>query len=222
MSSFISPVGPQGPGVYWLRRALVVVAILATLLALRWLIFGRGEATSDVAASPSTSSSPAPATESAKPTPSVDATTPAGSTATPAPVASSGNASPQCANSDISVSVSTDAASYTVGSTPQLHLKIQNSSGTACYRDIGAGMNELHIKSGGYHVWSSDDCNVGGAPQMSLLAPAQSYSVTVTWPGVLSAKGCPANQPVAKGGSYNLYGRNGSVISAPAVFSLTN
>ena len=218
----MSPIGPESPGIYWVRRALVLLAIIVMLLALRWLIFGRGDSTSDVAASPSTSSSSTPASESAKPTKSTDPTTSASSSVTPTPGATNGTGSPQCANSDISVSVSTDAASYAVGSTPQLHLKIQNSSGTACYRDIGAGMNELHIKSGGYHVWSSDDCNVGGAPQVSLLAPAQSYSVTVTWPGILSAKGCPANQPLAKGGSYNLYGRNGSVISAPAVFSLTN
>ena len=218
MSSFISPVGPQGPGVYWLRRALVLAAIIATLLALRWLIFGRGDSSSDVAAAPSTSSSAAPATESAKPTGSTEPAT----SSSPTPAASTGTGSPQCANSDIAVSVSTDAASYAAGSTPKLHLKIENASGTACYRDIGAGMNELHIKSGGYHVWSSDDCNAGGAPNVTLLQPAQSYSVTVTWPGILSAKGCPPNQPVAKGGSYDLYGRNGDVISAPSVFSLTN
>jgi len=214
----MSPVGPQPSSVYWIRRAIVLLAIIATLLALRWLIFGRGGAGSDVAAGPTSSTSPTQVSQSANPTSS-----PATASSSAAPTSNStADGAPQCGNADIAVTVSTDSASYAVGSTPKLHLKIQNTSGTACYRDIGAGMNELHIKSGGYHVWSSDDCNAGGAPDVTLLQPAQSYSVTVTWPGILSASGCPGNQPVAKAGSYDLYGRNGDVISSPAVFSLTS
>jgi len=215
----MSPVGPQPSRVYWIRRALVLLAIVLTLVALRWLIFGRGGDVSQVSANPTPSTSPTSSSQSADPTAAPTAA--ASSSTTAASPTSSEDGAPQCGNADIAVTVSTDSASYPVGSTPKLHLKIENTSGTACYRDIGAGMNELHIKSGGYHVWSSDDCNAGGAPDVTLLQPAQSYSVTVTWPGILSASGCPGNQPVAKAGSYDLYGRNGDVISSPAVFSLT-
>ena len=211
VSSLISPVGPRSTGVYWLRRAVALIAILAVLLALRWVVFGRGGSGSDVGALPAASSSPTQQTPSTDPT----------STGTSSTQPSSGASPAQCADADISVVASTDAASYPTGSTPKLHLKIQNTSGIACYRDIGAGMNELQIKSGGYHVWSSDDCNAGGAPMVTLLQPAESYSVTVTWPGVLSNKGCPANQPLAKSGFYDLYGRNGNVVSSSSSFSLT-
>ena len=211
MSSLLSPVGREDPIVYWVRRAVVLLAIIAALLALRWVFFGRGDSGSDQGAAPVSSVSPAP---------SSSAPTSASNTAAAQP---STDASPvQCADADLSVTVSTDSASYPVGSTPKLHLKIENTSGSACYRDIGAGMNELKISSGGYHVWSSDDCNAGGAPLVTLLKPAQSYSVTVTWPGVLSSKGCPANQPLAKAGSYDLDGRNGTLISASSTFSLTS
>jgi hypothetical protein len=100
-------------------------------------------------------------------------------------------------------------------------MKIQNTSQTACKRDIGADKNELVITSGTAHVWSSDDCSTPGTPQIETIAPGQSFSVAVTWLGRLSQKGCPANQPAAARGNYKLVGRNGTVTSTAAVFSLT-
>jgi hypothetical protein len=119
------------------------------------------------------------------------------------------------------VTASTDAASYPTGSTPRLRMKIENSSSRACVRDVGAPQNELVLTSGSVRVWSSDDCNPGGTPQVVTMAPGQSYSVSVTWLGHLSKKGCPANQPMAAKGTYKLTGRNGDITSAPATFALT-
>lgn len=119
------------------------------------------------------------------------------------------------------MTASTDAATYPVGSTPRLRMKIQNTSQTACRRDIGADKNELIITSGVAHVWSSDDCSAAGSPEIATIAPGQSFSVAVTWLGHLSQPGCPANQPAATKGNYKLVGRNGTVKSDPAVFSLT-
>ena len=100
-------------------------------------------------------------------------------------------------------------------------MKIENTSSTACTRDIGAAQNTLLITSGAARVWSSDDCSPGGAPQVVTMAPGHSYSVSVTWLGKLSQKGCPPNEPSATKGTYKLTGRNGEVTSAPAVFDLT-
>jgi hypothetical protein len=108
-----------------------------------------------------------------------------------------------------------------VGATPHLRMRIENTSSKACTRDLGAAQNELTITSGSAHVWSSDDCNPGGTPQVETLAPGQSYSVAVTWLGKLSQPGCPANQPNATKGTYKLVGRNGTIHSTPAAFSLT-
>jgi hypothetical protein len=210
------PVGPQSPGTYWLRRLLVLAVVVALLLGIRWLLTGGDEEPAASASqSPSPSATPSEATspsESAAPseTPSPTAT----ASATPAPDG-------LCADSAISVTASTDAASYTVGSTPRLRMRIENTSGTACKRDVGAAQNELVITSGSTQVWSSDDCNPGGDPNVVTLDPGQSYSVSVTWLGRLSQKGCPADQPLAEAGTYKLTGRNGEVASEPAVFALT-
>lgn len=213
------PTGPRPPGVYWLRRIVVLVVILVLLLGVRWLLTGRGSSTPS--ASPTTSGTPA-ASES--PTPAASSSPSVGPTKSASP-SKTPSATPTgtgtCKDSQITVTASTDAASYPVGATPRLRMKIQNTSQTACKRDIGADKNELIITSGTAHVWSSDDCSAAGNAQVETIAPGQSFSVAVTWLGHLSQKGCPANQPAAVKGNYKLVGRNGTAASSPAAFSLT-
>ena len=219
MSTVIHPTGPQSPRVYWVRRAVVLLVLLVLLLGVRWLLTGRG-GSDDPAAAPTGSSSPSTAPSSTATTPTSSAS--AKPTATGSSSAKpSTTAAPECTKSQLTVTASTDAASYPVGSTPRLRMKIENTSTTACSRDIGAPQNELLITSGSARVWSSDDCNPGGAAQVVTMAPGQSYSVSVTWLGRLSQKGCPANQPIAGKGTYKLTGRNGDITSAPATFALT-
>jgi len=209
VSTLMHPTGPQSPGVYWVRRAAVLVVLLVLLLGVRWLLTGRGGGT------PAATPTPSPSQSSS----SSQSSTPTTSTSTSPKPTSTGTVA--CTKSQISVTASTDAASYPVGSTPHLRMKIENTSSTPCTRDIGASQNELLITSGTARVWSSDDCSPGGGSQVVTMAPGQSYSVAVTWLGKLSAKGCPANQPAATKGTYKLTGRNGDVTSAPAVFALT-
>lgn len=210
MSTVLHPVGPQGPGTYWVRRGVVLLVVLALLLGIRFLLFrGGDDATATPEPTPTSSS-----TVSSTPEPS-------GSGEPSASPSKTASGTPACTDSQITVTASTDAATYTVGSTPRLRMRIQNTSDTACRRDIGAAENELLITSGSARVWSSDDCNPGGSAQVVTLKPQQSYSVSVTWLGRLSAKGCPADQPLAEAGTYKLTGRNGDVTSDPAVFSLT-
>ena len=220
------PAGRQPPRVYWFRRILVLLVVLVLLLGLRWLLGGRSDGAPTAASStgPTASSTPVASTPAATP---AAASTPAASPTSPSAVASSASArptassTPACTKGQIAVTASTDAASYPVGSTPHLRMRIQNVSTSTCTRDVGAAQNELIITSGTAHVWSSDDCNPGGAPQVVTMAPGQSYSVSVTWLGRLSQKGCPANQPMATKGTYRLTGINGTVTSAPAIFALT-
>ena len=215
----LHPVGPQSPGVYWFRRVLVLVVLLALLLGVRWLLTGRSGDEASGAAAPTTSPTASPTdSESSSAKPSASPTAKASASASAKPSATT---TANCKDSAITVTASTDAASYPVGSTPRLRMRIQNTSDTACKRDVGAAMNELVITSGSTRVWSSDDCNTAGTAQVATLQPGQSYSVSVTWLGRLSAKGCPADQPLAQQGSYKLVGRNGDITSTPAVFALT-
>ncbi|MEI8055938.1 MAG: hypothetical protein WCI29_00925 [Actinomycetes bacterium] len=204
MSSLLNPVGPAGRTAYWIRRLVLLGLVLVLVLGLKWLIFGRGTQSADTN-SPGGSSTSAPSTN-----PSVSPTNTADAGQTLA-----------CADSDLKVTASTDAARYPVGSTPRLRMKIENVSAKPCTRDIGAAQNELVIRSGSVRVWSSDDCSPGGSPDIATLAPGQSFSVTVTWPGRLSAPGCTGKKAIAKAGTYRLVGRNGTLRSSASPFSLT-
>ena len=214
------PRGPLPPGVYWVRRVVAVLVIIAVVLAARWAYHRvRSTPSASPTASPTASVTTTPtASHSATPTVSHSATPTASHSPSPSPSASTLRS---CANSDIRVTASTDAATYVVGSTPKLRMRIQNVSSTPCRRDLGAAANELLITSGTAHVWSSDDCNPSSTSDIQTMPPDQSFSVSVTWLGRLSAKGCPANEPYAQPGSYKLVGRNGSVSSTPAIFALT-
>ena len=224
------PVGPQPPSVYWVRRALALVVVIGVVVAAVWLVSGRGgDGTPSAAAGPATSPSTAPVA-SPSPSPSHSSTKKATSTPTPSrsvtatssPDSSASTTQPRlCKDSEISVTASTDAATYPVGATPRLRMKILNTSASACRRDVGAAANEVIVNKGSTRFWSSDDCNPPGKADVVALAAGQSYSVTLGWLGHASQPTCPPNQPAATAGSYNLVGRNGDLMSAPEPFSLT-
>jgi hypothetical protein len=101
-----------------------------------------------------------------------------------------------------------------------LTMTVTTTGSEACTRDVGAGANELRITSGSALVWSSDFCNPSDASAPTVLVPGTPWSTSITWPGKVTAKDCPASQPDAQPGSYKVVARNGSVESAPAPFTV--
>lgn len=204
------PTGPEPASVYWIRRGAIVIVVITLVVALWWLLgslFGGGSDTSaDSGTEPSSSASAAPdASASAAASEAADAE----------PV--------ECLDSAITVEATTDASTYPVGSTPRLTLTIINSGDVACKRDVGPKANELEITSGGYHVWSSDDCNASSKSKVVTLKPGDKVASSITWNGRLTQKGCPDGEgDEAKAGSYDLVGRNGKVTSEQTPFALTN
>jgi hypothetical protein len=200
------PSGPEPPSVYWVRRLAILVVIITVAVGIWWLVgalTGSGAPTSSEA-------TPAP-TESSEGDPS------AAATAAPAvptePVA--------CPDSVILVQATTDASTYSVGEKPRLTLTITNIGEVPCIRDVGPKANELEITSGGYHVWSSDDCNASGKSKEAVLEPGQKVASSITWAGRLSQKGCPDGEGArAKAGRYDVEGRNGKVRSEQTPFAL--
>ena len=197
--------------VYWIRRGAIVLVVVTVVLALFWL-FGalRGDGGSTgveptVSGEPSASSSVVPS-----------------GSAAPSSSAPASGEPVDCLDSAILVEASTDSSTYPVGSTPKLTLTITNNGDVACKRDVGPKANELTITSGGYHVWSSDDCSTNSKSKVSTLKPGQSFEASITWDGHLSQKGCTTTQgAAAKPGRYDLVGRNGKVESTSTPFALT-
>ena len=196
---------------YWLRRGAIALVLL-TILVIIWRVFLSGG--SDASGAGSTEPSPtAAATSAATTQPTAVATTPSDPNATPL----------ECADEVIRVEATTDASTYTLGSTPRLTLTIENIGSVPCIRDVGPKANELIITSGGYHVWSSDDCSASDKTKLTTLEPGMKVASSITWNGRLSSKGCPDGDAgaQAKAGRYDVVGRNGNVESESSPFALT-
>lgn len=230
VSSLLHPVGPEPPGVYWLRRAAFVLAIFTLGMGAWWAIdairSADDPAPSDVVAAGSASASPQ--ASAAEPAASAQSSAAAGAGADEPSAVPSGetevaeNNTKECTDAAIEVTAETDARRYQVGATPRLTMTIKNVGDIACLRDVGTKANELEITSGGFHVWSSDDCAKNSRPKVVTLQPGDVVASSITWDGRLSQKGCPATDRSAKAGRYDLIARNGEVRSEKRGFALTN
>jgi hypothetical protein len=209
VSSLLRPVGPHPASVYWWRRALFGLAVLAVLALLWWalsaLTGGDGDATTSPAPTESAQTAPTP---SATPSASAEPT----STATPA--------SGECTDDELTLDVLTDRTEYASDQDPRLTLRVVNSSERTCERDLGQAELELQVRSGDQVVWSSDHCNPGGDPEVVSLAPGDGERVTVLWDRARSAEGCPDDLGDVDAGDYVAVARVGSLNSSESAFNL--
>ncbi len=199
----MQPIGPEASSVYWVRRAAFLVIVLIVLFGLIGIIR---------AVAGGGSEGPAVVEPAVSQAPSVDPTTVLTPVSTE-PIA--------CVDSAIFVEATTDSSTYKVGKEPVLSLSIENTGSVACLRDVGPKANELEVKSGGYHVWSSDDCSSNKKTKIVTLEPGDRVASTISWSGQLSEPGCPDVNKAAKVGRYEVIGRNLDVFSEATPFALT-
>lgn len=236
----MNPRGPEQPMVYWLRRASIAIVALVAVVGLWWLAGGGrgGDATpaasASAVASPAASAVPSSTALSSlapMPTPtgsgvpaisaapSVDATD--ATTAEPVGEGVTADAPIACTASGIQVLATTDKKSYVRGEQPILTLEITNVGTVPCTRDVGPKANSLTITSGGYHVWSSDDCGAGTKSKIVTLKPNKPVATSLKWDGMTSQKGCTPGSTRAKPGRYQVTGKNMKAKSPESSFSIT-
>ncbi len=218
--------GPLDPAVYWRRRAVVGAPIVIVLFALATCAFTSGGSDSDTSntanevvtkeptsAPSATQPSTPPATPSASTAPSAS-TSPA---ASPSPAPPSGPV--DCTDNDLSVTVSLAHQKYPTKSKLPVKLSVTNTSGKPCIRDVGAGQQEVLVKSGDKRVWSSDDCTGDRSADKRTLAVNEKRTYWVTWNSTTSAPGCQQSS-AAGAGTYQVVGRIGGKISTPVNVNL--
>jgi hypothetical protein len=202
--SLIRPSGREPASVYWMRRGAVLVVLITIIAIIVWFVTGRGESDPVADVAPTE----APAVVDGIGIDGTVETLPAGPR--------------ECADSDIVVRARAVKKNYILGESPELTLVIKNRGTAACVRDVGPKANEIEIQSGGYHVWSSDDCNAGKKSKTVTMQPGEMYAATLTWNGRRSQKGCPDPKGArAKPGAYQVIGRNGDVVSDERRFSIS-
>jgi hypothetical protein len=214
------PVGDLPSAVYWRRRLLVLLVLVAILAGAGSLgyavVTGRiagGEADA-AAATSSTRVVPTPAL--ARVVPSLTAVrtpTPPQTaehsrpTTTPAPVVPVPSSGGPCTDQMITLAVRAPDA-VAVGSMPTLELVVQNTSRVPCVRPLDKALQEIVLLDGsGARLWGSNDCFPEAGQDTRTLAPGVTTSFPLVWSGRTSEPTCTAARGTPAPGAYVLRGR---------------
>lgn len=213
MSTVLHPVGPNPPRVYWVRRAVVLVAIalVVALAALAvWAFALRDDGAVDAAGTEGAAGSNA----------SVDGEQPADDAAEEGDQAD--DATPgDCTAADLELSVTPDAALYPADVAPVLQVAVANVGSAPCTVDAGDASRQVVISSGTDRIWASQDCATSETASRQLLLDVGARdSVDITWARVRSAQECAPELPATRAGTYQVVATLLGASSAPAVFGL--
>lgn len=187
MSTFRNPVGPQPAKVYWRRRLVVGLGLIAVIVVILLIVFQpRG-------------GSPAP-TPSGTPS----------SSASGAPTDGSTNAAGdlECDLAKVTLEPITDAAGYDPGVNPLLSFTLKSSMTEPCVIEAGSDIQEFRITSGDELIWSSKDCQTDAVAATTTLQPGvPKQSTPISWDRTRSSPDTcnTTREPVTAGGaSYHL------------------
>ena len=189
MSTIRKPVGPQPSGVYWRRRLLAVLGLVAIITIIVLILVRPGSGGTPIGSS----------------TPSASDATDAAPSAAPTPAAVEGA---PCDPAVVSVNAATDTNTYAAGQLPQLSFTITNTSGTSCSFNVGTTQQTFVITSGEEQYWSSKDCETGPIDSDLLLEPNTPVtSAAIPWDRTRSSTStCDSERPAvpAGGATFNL------------------
>lgn len=190
MSTLRNPIGPQPPSVYWRRRLIVLLGLIAVVVIVILIVVGRGSG-----------GAPAP--------------TPSGSPSKTPDVTETGAA---CDPAVVKITPVTDANSYPAGQLPQVSMTIVNTGSSACTMDVGTSQQAYIIMSGSDPIWNSADCQSDHTNLPYVLQPNTEVPVSpLTWDRTRSSPTTcdTSNDPVIAGGAtYRLSVVLGAVHSA--------
>jgi hypothetical protein len=182
-------VGPLPAGVYWRRRALVFVGLAMVVLVVSYACGGPDGSTAGAGVGASQSAPVSAAAQSAKAT----IQTPVLPTATtPEPTAfslPSSGATGSCTDEEIDLVVAAATATVQAGQPVDVTIRIKNTAGRTCSRDVGADVQELRVMDREFVVWSSDDCNARRGNDVRALGPGKEVAFTLSWAGSRSRSG---------------------------------
>ncbi|WP_308467394.1 hypothetical protein [Rathayibacter soli] len=199
MSTIKHPVGPQPSKVYWRRRLIVILGLIAVIVVIVLIVVRPGASNGQTPPTPAT-------------TPTSTANRTPGPTAPPSttiPTTAAQVAGAPCVAANIDVEAITDATSYGADQKPQLSLSLTNTGPKSCTLDAGTATQVYTITSGTEVYWKSTDCQTNPVHTEILLKPAKTVTSTpIPWDRTRSdpASCSSTDRPVvpAAGASYHL------------------
>ncbi len=221
MSSVLHPVGPEEPKTYWVRRAIVVGAVVLALIVMIAAIVSQTSSGSVVAQPTPSASDPSPPaattptytpTPSATPTPAQSTKDKASASPTTSAKAKAKASAKPSAPATKTAPVACPAGDLRATLTGKQRLKpkqantftvsLINGSGTSCDLDVTSDNFELKIYSGQDRIWSTDDCAKSVKTMSKTLAKEQAVEWKLTWDGRRSRAECKQRPEIPNAGTY--------------------
>lgn len=197
----LRPEGSLPPRVYWTRRVVVLVVLVAVLALLvvgvQALVRAVGSGADDA-------------------DPTADGAAPATSESPPA---EEETGTPTCEPAALAVEMAADAASYPEGALPTFTVRLTNTGDAPCLVDAGGAQRQVVVTSGSDRIWATTDCDPG-EPLQLLLGADQADERTVQWDRNRSVEGCAPDQAAALPGTYQAVLTLAGVTADPVVFGL--
>ncbi len=220
MSAVTRPLGPLPPRVYWTRRLLLLVVVLALVFGVARLLGGSGGGGNGPSAQPAAADASTPSSPS-----STAASTPApvatAATVTSSPTASSSvspsagksassSASPTalpepsgtCSVSDIVVTPTIKDQAH-AGKPVTFAMQLTTKSTPACSFDVAPDSLVVKVTSGSDRVWSTQDCPKAVPTKSVVVRKDTPTTVDVTWNAMRSDSDCSKTTPWAEAGYYH-------------------
>ena len=201
MSTFRTPVGPQPSRVYWRRRLVLALGLVAVIIIVILIVNRPGGGT--------------PAATQA--TQAADGAIPPTAAASAGPTAKPGETVP-CDPTMVTVEPTTDAPAYDAGVAPVLSFNLTSRMTNPCTISAGSDLQEFVITSGNDRIWSSRDCQLDPVAATATLLPGVPFAGTpITWDRTRSStETCETERPPvnAGGATYRLEVNVGDATSA--------
>ena len=196
VSSVLRPVGPERPGVYWLRRSVIVVVLLAVIAVVVHVLAGGSSGPKAGAAPDGTAGSPTPST-------------------------STTSSTPECTAAALSVTLTTDKQQYASGESATFTGTFRNDSDTPCRLRSTVKSRVWTVTSGPATTWTTSGCSLTGKPKKATLTATRKATVSISWDAHRNDASCTTG-PVASPGTYVLRGTFDGVTAKPAVFHVVS
>ncbi|MFI5711354.1 hypothetical protein [Kribbella sp. NPDC051620] len=200
MSSLLRPVGHLPASVYWFRRALVLVVLVALLFVLIRVLGGGGDPKNSAATDPGQNPSSGP---TAIPTQTPSAKTSATKKPTEKPTETETNTPKDvtCIGRDVKIEVVPATRTLTAGNSMNLVIQL-SAVRDECRVVVDPTVLSLTITSGKDQIWTTEHCEKVVPRATLILAKGKQSTATIPWDGRRSRPGCLPGQLQAKPGTY--------------------
>lgn len=207
------PHDPTPQWVYWVRRIVALILVVAVLSLVGWALSGIVAAVTgdDTAKTSSEQTADQPkATDVQK----AGASSDSDQESSKKP---SGNSPKACDPASVNLNIAVVKDTVSSGSSIPFVLEVANEAGAACILDISSTSTVLTVSSGQDRIWSNDDCDDSGTKAMYMEDSART-ATDIVWNGARSNPECEANLPSVKPGTYRAVANYGETLSNELVF----